>query len=260
MNIRGKNILITGSNRGIGLALARQASIEKMKIHLLNRSENKEVIEELVDLGASEVQAWHIDMSDPKSIENFFKLFSSSDYSCDVLINNAGQLTGGLLENQPLEKIYSMLQVNLVGLIHLTKLLLPGMLEQPEAKIVNNASVSGIMHLPCASTYSASKAGVVAFTESLKNELSGSSVSTLLMVTPGVKTRMYDEIDGLYSEHLDLSALSSIPADQWAQRVFDCIKRDKTVCWPKGRSYLGVKLGQHLPGTLARLVDSYFER
>ena len=140
MNIRGKNILITGSNRGIGLALARQASIEKMKIHLLNRSENKEVIEELVDLGASEVQAWHIDMSDPKSIENFFKLFSSSDYSCDVLINNAGQLTGGLLENQPLEKIYSMLQVNLVGLIHLTKLLLPGGRRRPRC-IANPGAV-----------------------------------------------------------------------------------------------------------------------
>lgn len=260
MKLTGKNILITGSNRGIGLAMAKQAAIHKMKVHLVNRSRNEEVESELKNLGADEVRYWPLDMSEKKNIDQFLTEFDQSGVSPDILVNNAGQLTGGLLEEQDIDKIYQMLQVNLVGTIHLTRGLLPKMLKLPEAKIVNNASVSGLMYLPCATTYAASKAGVVALTESLKNELDGTSVSTLLMVTPGVKTRMYDEIPDLYSGHLDLKFLSSIPAEQWVTRVFNCIENDKDVCWPSGNSYVGVKIGQHWPQLLGRIVKPYFKR
>jgi short-subunit dehydrogenase len=260
VNLSGKNILITGSNRGIGLALAKQAAIEKMNMHLLNRTQNPDVVKELKALGAADVHSWSLDMSQPKDIEKFCEQFIKSGASPDILVNNAGQLTGGLLEEQSVDKIYQMLQVNLGGLIHLTRVLLPHMLKLKEAKIVNNASVSGLMYLPCASTYAASKAGVVAFTESIRNELEGTGVSTLLMVTPGVKTRMYDEIPDLYSKHLDLKFLNSIPAEQWVERVFQCMKDDTPVCWPSGQSYIGVKMGQHWPRLLARFVRPYFKR
>jgi short-subunit dehydrogenase len=260
MKIANKNMLITGSSRGIGLAMARRAAKEKMHVHLLNRSDTQEVAAELKDLGAASVHSWTIDMGSADSINEFVEKFHQDGQRCDILMNNAGQLTGGLLEEQPIEKIYSMFQVNLVGLVHLTQALLPKMLELPEAKIINNASVSGLMYLPCASTYAASKAGVVAFTESLRNELEGTSVSTLLMVTPGVKTRMYDEISDLYGGHLDLKFLSSIPAEQWVDRVFQALKNDDSICWPSGQSYFGVKLGQHWPRMLARFVRPYFSR
>ncbi len=260
MSLQNKNIFITGSNRGIGLALAEKAAQEKMNIHLVVRARDPQVENDLKERGAPHVQTWALDMSDSKSIDSFIARLTESKIHPDFFVNNAGQLTGGLLEEQDVSKIYQMFQVNLVGLTHLTRLLLPLMLEKKSGKIINNASVSGLMYLPCASTYAASKAGVVAFTESLRQELDGTGVSTLLMITPGVKTRMYDEIPDLYSTHLDLKFLSSIPAEEWAELVFDAIKTDKTICWPKGRSHIGVKLGQHFPKILARMVKPYFRR
>lgn len=260
MEVQLKNILITGSNRGIGLAMAREAARKNMKVHLVNRNPDSQVAAELKDLGANEVVQWSLDLSESKNIASFVEEFNGSQYTCDLLMNNAGQLTGGLLEEQDVDDIYKMFQVNLVGLIHLTRLMLPEMLRLPQAKIINNASVSGLMYLPCASTYAASKAGVIAFTESLRSELEGTNVSTLVMVTPGVKTRMYDEIPDLYSSHIDLKFLNSIPAEEWVGKVFGCIEKDQPVCWPSGQSYLGVKMGQHWPQLLNRIVRPYFKR
>ena len=103
-------------------------------------------------------------------------------------MNNAGLMTGGLLEEQDLDGIYAMFQVNLVGVVHLTQAVLPGMIERGLGKVVNNASISGYAYFPAATTYAASKAGVVAFTESLRRELKGTGVTTLHLVTPGVDT------------------------------------------------------------------------
>ena len=81
----------------------------------------------------------------------------------DVLVNNAGRMTGGLLEEQDLDDVYAMFQVNLVAVVHLTRRVLPGMIERGRGMIVNNASISGYASFPAASTYTASKTGVVAF-------------------------------------------------------------------------------------------------
>ncbi len=260
MSFENKNIFITGSNRGIGLALAEKAASLKMNVHLLVRKKDTSIEKSLLDKGALSVRTWDIDMLQPESINRFIAALTESNIKPDYFVNNAGLLTGGLLEEQEVDKIYQMFQVNLVGLIHMTRLLLPIMLKNKSGKIINNASVSGLMYLPCASTYAASKAGVIAFTESLRQELEGTGVSTLVMVTPGVKTRMYDEIPDLYSTHLDLKFLSSIPAEDWANLVFEAIEDDRAIRWPQGRSKIGVKMGQHFPKLLARVVKPYFRR
>ena len=100
-------------------------------------------------------------------------------------MNNAGLMTGGLLEEQDIDDIYAMFQVNLAAVVHLTKLVLPGMLERGRGTIVNNASISGYAWFPGATTYAAAKTGVVAFSESLRRELRGTGVNVLHLVTPG---------------------------------------------------------------------------
>ncbi|MCJ8275238.1 MAG: SDR family oxidoreductase [Bdellovibrionales bacterium] len=260
MDIKNKNIFITGANRGIGLSLAKKAASENMCVHAVCRNPTDELKEQLESLGAKSVTTWKVDMSKPESIQGFVDKIKNENIDVDILVNNAGQLTGGLLEEQSVEQIYQMIQVNLGGLIHLTRALLPDMLKLSEAKIVNNASVSGKMFFPCATTYAASKAGVVAFTECLKQELRQTNVSTLLLITPGVDTNMYQKIPELYSSHLDLNFLSSIPASEWADKVFRSIKHDDDNCWPKGSSYIGVKMGHHFPSIFERVIKPYFKR
>jgi short-subunit dehydrogenase len=153
----------------------------------------------------------------------------------DLLVNNAGRMTGGLLEDQDLDDVYAMFQVNLVGLIHLTRAVLPGMIRRGRGKVVNNASISGYAYLPAASTYAASKAGVVAFSESLQRELKGTGVDVLQLVTPGVDTGMGDATLDLYSRHMDTSAWEMQPAGEWAVKVVQAIRDDARVLGPGGR-------------------------
>ena len=114
----------------------------------------------------------------------------------DVLVNNAGAFTAGQLETQDVGDLDDLFQVNLVGLAHLTRRVLPAMLERGSGKIVNHSSLVAYFRFPGISTYSASKAGVAAFTDSLRRELRGTGVTTLEIVTGGVDTEMLDHAAG----------------------------------------------------------------
>ena len=260
MILKDKNILITGSSRGIGKALASEIAKENVHLILCSRSIEESEVQRLMVLGAKSVCHYSVDLTDMKAIDELIEKLKTDDIHIDVLINNAGQLTGGLFEEQPLDKIHTMLDINLHAVLHLTHKLLPSMIKKGEGKIINNASVSGKMFFPCASTYAASKAAIVAFTESLKQELRGTGVSTLLLITPGVKTEMYDDIANLYGTNLDTSDFTYIPANKWAQKIIQAIKKDKDSLWPQGGNRFGVLLGHHFPNIFAKFIKSRFKR
>ncbi|HEY2767040.1 MAG TPA: SDR family NAD(P)-dependent oxidoreductase, partial [Solirubrobacteraceae bacterium] len=167
----------------------------------------------------------------------------------DLLVNNAGLMTGGLLEEQDLDAVYAMFQVNLVAVVHLTRCALPGMLARGRGKVVNNASISAYAHLPSASTYAASKSGVVAFSEALRRELRGTGVGVLHLVTPGVETDMLAATQAAYAAHMDTSGWSSVAPAEWASRVVAAVEEDKRVLGPGGR-LAAVKLAAAGPATL----------
>jgi short-subunit dehydrogenase len=146
-----------------------------------------------------------------------------------------GQMTGGLLEEQDMDAVYAMFQVNLVGVAHLTSRLLPGMLERGRGTIVNNASISGYAYFPAASTYAASKAGVVALTESLRRELDGTGVRALHVVTPGVNTDMLDATEDVYGRYMDTSGWDKVEPEEWARKVLAAVEEDKSIVGPGGK-------------------------
>jgi len=259
MKVSKKHVYITGSNRGIGLALAKQAAKLQNHLYLVNRSNLKtEDVDALKKLGAVSINEISLDLMSKDSISSFVD--SLKDKQVDVFINNAGLLSGGLIENQNIDDIYNMFQVNLNAVVQICQGLVPIMTEQKSGYIVNNASVSGKMFFPCASTYAASKAAIVAFTESIAQELEPTGVKALTVITPGVKTEMYDDISNLYGENLNLDFMSSIPAEEWAEQIFDSIKREERICWPKGASRVGVWIGHHIPSLMRKVVRPKFKR
>lgn len=260
MNWSDQTVVITGASRGIGAALAQTFARQHTHLHLLSRQFSVDPTKELLGLGAKSVRLWPVDLGQKISLDQFVAQILSDKIKVDVLINNAGLLTGGLLEEQDPEDIEAMFDVNVKALVRLTRLFLPGMLERRRGKIINNASVVGHMHFPCASTYSASKAAVIAFTESLRQELSGTGVSTLLMITPGVQTKMYNEIETLYGGHLQLTNLGSIPAEDWAMSVLKAASSDQATLMPSGFTRFGVFLGQHFHSVLEDFVRTRFKR
>jgi short-subunit dehydrogenase len=252
MDLNGLTALVTGSNRGIGRAIAAELATRRLDL-LLYGVRNPDGFEPPAPPpgGAREVRAVALDLSSRESIERG----AAALPHVDLLVNNAGLMTGGLLEEQDVEEIYAMFQVNLVAVVHLTKLLLPAMLERGRGKIVNNASISGYAWFPAASTYAAGKTGVVAFSESLRRELRGTGVGVLHLVTPGVDTDMLDATREVYGRHMEAAAWDDQSPEEWAAKVVRAIERDDHVLGPGGRLALA-KLASRGPAALLDVISS----
>jgi uncharacterized protein len=257
MDLTGATALVTGANRGIGRALVDRLAELPLRSLLagVRGIESFEAVKPPPG-GAGEVRAVRMDLSSQASIEECCAELGDQLAGIDLLINNAGLMTGGLLEEQAINEVYAMFQVNLVGVTHLTQRVLPGMLARRRGTIVNNASISGYAYFPAASTYAASKAGVVGFTESLRRELRGTGVHAMHLVTPGVATDMLGDTEEVYGRHMDTSGWDRVPAREWASRVIGAIEADRRVLGPGGRSGLAL-LAARAP---ARVLDKVTAR
>ncbi|WP_413577288.1 SDR family NAD(P)-dependent oxidoreductase [Bdellovibrio sp. HCB290] len=238
MEITGRHILITGANRGVGRAFAKMCAENKAHLHLVVRSEDSNLVDELKSEGAKSVTVWIADLSKRESVNSL--LVQLQGTQIDILFNNAGQLIGGLLESQPIDEICEMIQVNVSSLIQLTHGLLPGMLERKRGKVINVSSITAFMDLPANSTYAASKAAVAAFTQSLRVELKGTGVTTLLLVPPGIKTRMYDKVMTAFGSVIELPDKSLSPS-QYVKMVREAILHDLEVLKPSGMAGIVLK-------------------
>lgn len=250
MRLEGVTALVTGASRGIGRALV-DALAEKPVATVLAGVRDPRSFQPT----APHVVPVRMDLSSRESIDRSCAAIADRIQDVDLLVNNAGLLTGGLLEEQDTGDVYEMFQVNLVAVAHLTQRILPGMLQRGRGKVVNNASISGYAHFPAASTYAASKAGVVAFSESLRRELRGTGVSVMHVVTPGVKTDMLDATREAYGRYMDTSGWAEMTPEEWASRVVRAIERDDGILGPGGKTALA-KLASRGPALLLDALSS----
>jgi short-subunit dehydrogenase len=251
MELDGLTCLVTGANRGIGLGIARRLSQEPVRLLLGVRD-----VERFVPPDNGE--AVHVDLSSRAAIEDSLDRIGP----VDVLINNAGSFTAGLLEDQDVGDIYDVIQVNLLGPIQLTRALLPGMLERGRGKVVLNSSVVAYANFPAVTTYSASKAGLSGFAESLRRELHDTPVSTLHVVTGGIDTDMLDETKRALQPHFGdtVESWDQHSADDWGARIVQAILDDDETLGPGGKAAIG-KLASHLPRfVLDSVSGGAFER
>ena len=257
MEIKGKQIVITGANRGIGLGFAEACASEKAHLILAIRKNDEDLKKALLSKGAASVEIIEADLVTRSGVEKLVENLQAK--KIDILFNNAGLLTGGLIETQSIDEIYNMFQVNVNALVQLSQALVPQMINQKSGKIINHSSVSAVMHFPCASTYAASKAAVWAFTDCLQQELKGTGVSTLCLFTPGIKTRMFDKIDELYSKNLETPKDSISPAE-YAKQIIAAIKSDQVYLEPSGLTGIGFTVAQNFKSIFNRIVSSKFNR
>ena len=246
MDLDRTTALVTGASRGIGRALVEELATRPMTILAGVRDPDKF---EPVKKARGEVRPVRMDLSSRESIDACADALGDDLKNIDLLINNAGQMPGGLLEDQDMEAVYAMFQVNLVAVAHLTHRVLPGMLARDRGKVVNNASISGYANFPAATTYAASKAGVVALTESLRRELDGTGVSAMHVVTPGVDTDMLDATEDVYGRYIDTSSWEKVSPGEWAAKVVGAVEADDDILGPGGKT-AWAKLASRGPGFL----------
>ncbi len=195
--LNGKIVVITGASSGIGERIAYLAAEQGATPILLARS--YKALEEIASIIKQRYNVlcayYELDVSNTEAVATVFNQILLDYKKVDVLVNNAGF---GIFENvidTDLSKIESMFDVNVLGLVACTKMVLPQMIERNTGHIINIASQAGKISTPKSSVYSATKHAVLGFTNGLRLELANSNVF-VTAVNPGpIKTRFFDIAD-----------------------------------------------------------------
>jgi len=204
MNLTGKVALITGGAQGIGLAIARELAGYGADLALadVNLAKVEETTAKLAQETGRQVLAVKMDVSSFADVEEGVKKTIDKYNHLDILVNNAGITRDGLIMRMSEADWDLVLAINLKGTFNCTKAVTRIMLKQRSGRIVNIASVVGLMGNAGQANYSASKAGVIGLTKTTSKELSSRGV-TVNAVAPGfIKTAMTDALSEEAKENL----------------------------------------------------------
>lgn len=182
-----KTVFITGASAGIGLECAKKFSENNWNVVATVR--NMDRIPEI--LSKNNVMPVKMDVTDTESIHNAVQTAIEKFGQIDVLINNAGYYSIGVVEAISEDEIRRQIETNLLGLIFTTKAVLPFMREKRSGLIINLSSVAGRTTVPLQSIYHAGKWGVEGFSQSLQYEVEDLGIDVVLIEPGVIKTDFY---------------------------------------------------------------------
>jgi short-subunit dehydrogenase len=173
IDLTNKVVLITGASSGFGQDAARLFAREGCKVVLAaRRLDRLQALAAEIQNSGGEALAVPVDVSQPAEIEVMVQTALDLYERIDILFNNAGYGSVDWFENlDPERNIDTIIRVNLIGTMLVTRAVLPNMLERGEGHIINMSSVAGLISAPLLTTYSAGKYGVRAFTDALRREV-----------------------------------------------------------------------------------------
>ena len=215
MLLENKIAVVTGAGRGIGrgiaLALAREGAMV-----VVNYNGSKERAEEVVrtiEEAGGKAVAIQCNISDFEAAKEFFANVVKEYGKIDILVNNAGITKDNLMMKMSEEEFQSVIQTNLAGTFHGVKFVTRPMMKQRQGRIINIASVSGVIGNMGQANYSASKAGVIGLTKAAAKELASRNI-TVNAVAPGfVATEMTDVL----SDSVKEAAVATIPLGRFGE-------------------------------------------
>ena len=189
MNLTNNTILITGGGSGIGRGLAEAFHALGNKVIIAGRRQS--VLEETTDANPG-MASVTLDITNPEAIQEFAEEVIELHPTLNVLINNAGISRLENLKARPEDttNAEAMITTNLLGPIRLTAALLPHLRKQAHATVINVTSGLAFVPLPIAPTYSATKAALHSYTESLRLQFKDTPVEFLEIIPPYVQTEL----------------------------------------------------------------------
>ena len=191
MNIQGKRVLITGGTSGIGLAIATAMMAKGAKVFVTGR--RPDVLAsalETLRAGGGFAEGMAADVATEQGRKFTLKSALDALGGLDILINNAGGVRAGRLENTAEAEIVAMVAVNLLAPILLTRGALPELRANGDGLVVNITSGIALVGMPFYATYAAVKAGLAHFGEALRRELFGEGVRVLTIYPGATDTPM----------------------------------------------------------------------
>ncbi|MCS6958503.1 MAG: 3-oxoacyl-[acyl-carrier-protein] reductase [Pseudanabaenaceae cyanobacterium SKYGB_i_bin29] len=219
-----KVALVTGGSRGIGRAICLTLAQEGVSV-AINYASSSQLAEELVSKivsaggAALAVQA---DVSQPDQVEGMVKAVLDQWGRIDILVNNAGITRDRLLLRMKLEDWQEVINLNLTGVFLCTSAVSKIMLKQKAGRIINIASIAGVMGNAGQANYSAAKAGVIGFTRSVARELASRGI-TVNAIAPGFITT---DMTAVLGEDIVKQVLQQIPLGRFGtvEEVADLVR------------------------------------
>jgi short-subunit dehydrogenase len=224
--LHDKRVLITGAGHGLGREMAKAFAKAGCEV-IVTDLDFESVAETLLCLTKANGSAfgYAMDVTNVSSVRAVHERVNEEHGPVDVLINNAGIVSGGTFENVSLEQHRATLEVNALGPMIVTHTFLPDLIARPEAHIVNISSASALLPLPFAASYAASKWAVLGYSESLLEELqlTGHGNVHVTTICPGyIATGMFTGVKTpLWMPMLTPGAL--------AERVLDAVQSNREI-------------------------------
>ena len=222
---RSLTILITGCSTGIGRALAHEFSRRGNLVYATARNADA-----IADLQSHGIRTAALDVDDAGSIRAMVERLAHDGIDVDVLVNNAGYGVPGLYLNVPWAVQETMLQVMVVGVAELTRRLWPGMIERGYGRVINVASLAGLVPAPAGHTlYGATKAFLIKFSEALAQEGRPHGVHVTALC-PGFTRSEFHDVTGTREQMNKLPSWFWLDADTVARIGFEAVEAGTTVC------------------------------
>jgi len=189
-SLKGWSAIVTGAGKGIGKAIAEHLAKEGVHLGLIARTESdlNRVADAIRSAYGVSVYTQAADIADRTSIESAIQRLKEQLGSVDVLVNNAGTASFGTVIDMPVEEWERIVRVNLLGTYYATRAILPHMIERNRGHIINISSTAGEKGSATTSAYSASKFGLLGFTESLMYEVRKHNIRVMALLPSTVNT------------------------------------------------------------------------
>ncbi len=234
--LSGRTAVITGAAGGIGRAVAR--SLAKRNCHVVLADVNEAGLLETARIAAElgvTASTHRLDVADADAVAAFPAKIAERHPKIDILVNNAGVAVGGRFEQVAPADFEWLFNINFWGVVRMTRAFLPVLRASDDARLVNLSSIFGIVAPPGQAAYAASKFAVRGFSESLRQELSDSTVGVLVVHPGGVATSISDSARspaGVSDEQIARSRaamkkLLKLPAEVAGETIVRAIERRK---------------------------------
>lgn len=223
---KGKTVLVTGASSGIGMEFARQLS--QMGASLVLTARRKEVLERFAETlrqdAQAEVLVMAADLGNASGVDELCDALDKQGCEIDVLVNNAGFGFNGSFLNGDQHMYATMMQLNMISLVTLTRRLLPSMVSRGEGGVLNVSSMAGFLPIPWFSVYAATKQFVNSFSWSLWKELRGTGVHVGVLC-PGPVDTGFLQVAGMDKNKAMIRGLQDVHSV--ARRGLKALEKDK---------------------------------